>query len=108
MRLFTMVIFNISMMLFLFFWSMYKLHVEESLVKRTGYMLVTFSTSLIIFSHVLLPDSFLFYQNQIWQRLFFNFSFCVLCALDLYREWGTERFFQAFENSKKKLINLTR
>ncbi len=101
-------ILNVNFLLVIFCWSCYKIHVSESWIKRVCYILIGLTTSIVIVAHVV-PDYYtIYYQNYAWQRLLFNGAIAFRCVVECYCEYGSARWIEAFRNSKKRFLHLTK
>ena len=99
---------NICFLAVILCWSLYKVHISDKLINRLSYVAVGFGATIIIISHLVPSYSTFFYQTYVWQRLVFNSCLAFRCLTEFYCEYGSEKFKEAFVNSKNKFIHLTR
>ncbi len=99
---------NVAFLMIICFWAFYKTHVSERFINRFSFVFIGLACTIVIIAHVVPSDSALFYQNYVWQRLLFNFSMATRCVVDFYCAYGSPKWIEAFTNSKKKLLYLTK
>ena len=102
------VYFNVFFLLVIFFWAFYKAHISDKFLNRFSYIAVGLATTLVIIAHVVPEYSRLYYQNFVWQRLFFNICFAIRCVVDISCEYGTEKWREAFTSAKNSFLHLTK
>lgn len=103
-----LIYFNVLFLLIIFFWAFYKAHIADKFINRISFIFVGLGATLVIIAHVLPEYSRLYYQNFVWQRLFFNICLAMRCLVDIYCEYGTIRWKDAFTSAKNSLIHFTK
>lgn len=107
-----LIIVNVIFTLIIFLWALYNVQVSERLLNRIAYAGIGLASSVVIITYVVPNNSYLynqvyFYETYVWQRIFFNAMLAFKCCADFYCHYGTEKWREAFTNSKKKFLHIT-
>lgn len=97
---------NITALLVILLWAFYNIHVSDWLINRISFIFIALTTTIVIIAHLVPNDSPIFYQNYIWQRLLFNLSVAFRCCVDVYCQYGSVEWKEAFRNSRNRLFRL--
>ncbi len=90
------------------FWALYKAHISDRHINRFSFVFVAMACTLVIIAHVVPSDSATYYQQYIWQRLLFSGALATRCFVEFYCEYGTPKWVEAFTNSKKRFLHITK
>lgn len=103
---------NVIFILIVFLWAFYSVHVSERLINRIAYIGIGLASTVVLITYVVPNDSTLYFTNYsnafVWQRLLFNAALAFKCIADFYCQYGTEKWKEAFVNSKDKFLHLTK
>ncbi len=99
---------NIFFLLIVLLWSLYKAHSSEKFLNRLSFIGIGLGTTIVIVAHVVPEYSGLFYHSYAWQRLVFNACLAFRGVVEVYCEYGSIKWKEAFTNSKAKLMHITR
>lgn len=103
---------NIFFVVVIFFWASYNAHISERRVNRFSFGGIAFAAIIVLLTYMIPNTAYIynhdyFYETFVWQRILFNAAFALKCVADFYCHYGTEKWKDAFTNSKKKLLHVT-
>lgn len=99
---------NIFFLFIILLWAFYKAHISEKFLNRLSFIGIGLGTTILIVAHVFPEYSGLFHHTYAWQRLVFNAAFAFRSVAEIYCEYGSIKWKEAFINSKAKLMHITR